>query len=297
MSTYWVTGKADAPVPSPLPIPTKPVRRAAVLPIMQEVAPKATSTPSHFSRSPSLGPKPDEWPQAKQQLQKFSTLSPVDHSVPPGGAVRRNRRNTLPKPPDPAKLIPQTPLTKTRRHTEPGSPAQVFLIGQQSLQLLRSNSSSSLAQKDSKFWQQSQSLCNSPPLYLSQKESEPLQETPPRCLLMGQDLNTADLNLKDVCTAASIRMCPSPNPSSVACQEMEQFAMQAVKSAHHLEENARQAKQLAEWANNILHHLKTGAPVPPLGAGPNEMETSGLRSVLMGTPVDTILPEDDVVSS
>ena len=47
---------------------------------------------SHSSKlSRSLSPKPSEWPQAEQQLQKFESIA-YDNSVPPGG----RRRKTLP---------------------------------------------------------------------------------------------------------------------------------------------------------------------------------------------------------
>lgn len=87
MSTFWVNGKGSGPskfldhTPSPH---TSPVKRATPLAPMKDVQ----SSPMLCR---PLSPKPNEWPQAEQQLRKFSA-DMFDHSVPPG------RRNTMAAP-------------------------------------------------------------------------------------------------------------------------------------------------------------------------------------------------------
>lgn len=235
MNTYWVTGQSQIPsTPAedlPVAIPTRPVHQAAVAPIMQQVAsPRPLSACSQVE---SPGPKPHEWPQAKQQLRKYSTSSviAIDHSVPPGG---KSRRNTEPHPPQP--LILGQSSAKTRRKTEPKAPAHMVF---------------SQFSSDTKLCQQ-QNRPSRQPLHVP--EQQLLEEMIPRADLITPPLIECEGN------AASLRQ--SVRISPLLCQEIGQLAAQAEKSAQYFEENAQQARELAKWASRIVHEIKIAGQLP-----------------------------------
>lgn len=284
MNTFWVTGKVSSGESAvegsnhtPTASPARPVRKAAVVPIMQRPpTPKAITprpraeslnpTSSHLplSRALSPGPKPDKWPQAEQQLLKFSTLTSnaVDHSVPPGG---RHRRNTAPAAPAISQLIAQRSPKRLHRKIEQLPPPLP------------------LTHVDSKLWHQNQ-LMTQPILNLeqvcqmmptrsaetleggapilggqvepesSQQEMEYPTEPANGCLVLP---NMSEMNLMHMRGSISIPMSPVPvSRSTAVLQEMEQFAA-------HAHESARQAKQLADWASSLVLQLKSGQPQPP----------------------------------
>lgn len=204
--------------------------------------------------------------------------------MPPGGAVR-NRRNTAPAAPE--ELIGQ--ITPRRLHNTEEDPLPI-------------------AQVDSKLWQRKQlmeqrvltleQVCkavqssstesledenkvpySSPhmPFRITPPSSREDPEAPLGSHSLGADMSMSEMNLMHMRGSISIPI--SPQSSSVAIQEMEQFALQA-------EDNAHRAKQLADWANNIVRQLKTGVPSPGNNLFRTDTHLNGLPVLLEGTSVD-----------
>ena len=214
MNTFWVTSKTNATTvelpPSPVkpPAPSKLVQPLVQQPHLQTDLIKADPIPPTSLNMP----KPDEWPQAKQQLQKFFTTSQnaIDYSVPQGGAVKV-RRNTTPRPPPElqpwsADQTVPSERVQARRNTDP--------------QLLASPSSpaadtSTSSPKDADT---------------SQEKTEVLLG----CPLMGQDEDMSELNLFHV-RASSDTAISSITSAPASLVQMEQLAKQMGRNAQQLE--------------------------------------------------------------
>lgn len=238
MSTFWVTGKDASPavLPNPRPVPDLPIPHVSAPadrffspppPSLQE---GRLSLPPTSSFRPT-SPKPDEWPQAQQQLERFSP-EVFDQSVPLG-CVARARRNTAPSPSYVSPAVLDIGKAPRRLHDVNRTPlplSEVSATLQKQGQLLRRQTSQNM---------DLQRPANPPELRACPHFGE--QDT------LGSEPNLMTLR-------GSISIPPLSIPplfgSGDPVHEMEAYALQ-------VEENAKQARQLADWASSIVQRLKS----------------------------------------
>lgn len=210
-----------------------------------------------------ISPRPNQWPQADKQLQRFPSNTPYDHSVPPGGGGAR--RNTVP-------AVVTTHLIdekikwedKQQNLTVRGGPT-VDIQDANELQsprrLLSSKTvppmpvtkvHSSLKHRDSLMhWQIEQSIPRNISLSKIPKvlETKPSLESLP--IEWPAEKLPSELNLMDIRGSIS---GPPPTAYSVqAIQEMEQLVAQT-------EDSAIQARKIADNAARMLRQMKNFTP-------------------------------------
>ena len=246
MSTFWVTGKDKHSKLLPKPEsfahpnqelssphgrhhadPPSPRTGRSFSPPSPQMA-RLTLPPSSLR---PLSPKPSEWPQAQEQLEKFPIEDAYGMSTPP-----RARRNTVPMMPSHQLDLGKTPrrLHDENRTSMPLSEVSSMLRNQGQL-IERQASITDFAS-------------------LSKGVLDRGERKQSACPHFGEDVLGSELNLMHLRGSISVPFTSRGSISVQRCpdeavQEMEEFSVYA-------EENAKQARQLADWASNMVHRLK-----------------------------------------
>ena len=289
--------------PPPTTSPSRKPHKSTSSSISRLCSPSSIKPPTSPNSSRPLSPKPDEWPQATSQLRKFNHL-PFDYSIPSKDGLRnsRSRRNTAPPGAiqnlDIAGQIRSESLSPT-----PESPGYVFTTEGISPILVSPNHIST-PNTDNTFSSQSSvhdhTLSDLSSTLLNQHQlecslSQPFEQNhmskstqlipneeqpflPHNGSSFSKHMQISEINLMHI--RGSI--CdPYPNKN---IEEIEQLV-------HQAEENAMQARNLADRLLNIYQMLKEEHGVTKLST-PLCNSTSVDPYVYKGSPIEPKKVED-----